>query len=110
MPLDELLACIGFEWDEANAGKNWLRHKVSWTECEEVFFSHPLLVVKDERHSGTEVRYYALGKTNAERLLFVVFTIRGDLIRVISARDMSKRERKEYGHAKEEGSQGDSEV
>jgi uncharacterized DUF497 family protein len=108
--VDELLACSGFQWDEGNTEKSWLRHKVSWTECEQVFLNHPLLVVRDEQHSGTEARHFALGKTNAERLLFVVFTIRGDLIRVISARDMSRRERKEYGHAKEEGSQEDSQV
>ena len=100
--MDQLIRCAGFQWDEGNTDKSWLRHKVTWTECEEIFFNHPLLVLADERHSGAENRYYALGKTNAERLLFVVFTVRGELIRVISGRGMSKRERKEYEHAEQE--------
>ena len=108
--MDEVIRCTGFQWDEGNTDKSWLRHKVSWTECEEVFFNHPLLVLMDERHSGTEKRYYALGKTNAARLLFVAFTLRGDLIRVVSAREMSRRERKEYGNAEQEADQARSEV
>ena len=108
--MDELLACTGFQWDEGNVEKSWLRHKVLWTECEEVCFNQPLLVVKDDRHSGAEPGYYALGKTNAQRLLFVVFTIRGDRVRIISAREMSRRERKEYGRGKEEGSQENSQL
>jgi hypothetical protein len=55
--------------------------------------------VADEGHSATEARFYALGQTDAGRGLFVVFTIRGALIRVISARDMSRGERKEYQRA-----------
>ncbi len=97
-PLDRLLECAGFQWDEGNAEKNWIKHKVSRVECEEVFFNEPLLV-SDVRHSGTEPRFYALGRTDEGRLLFVVFTVRETLIRVISARDMSRREKKEYKHA-----------
>ena len=108
--MDELIRCTGFQWDEGNTDKSWLRHKVSWTECEEAFFNYPLLVLMDERHSRTEKRYYALGKTNAARLLFVAFTLRGDLIRVVSAREMSRRERKEYGNAEQEADQARSEV
>lgn len=99
-PLDELLACTGFQWDEANAEKNWIKHKVGWPECEEVFFATPLLVAIDEKHSGPEARFYGLGQTDERRLLFVVFTIRERLIRVISARDMSRRERRAYEQAK----------
>lgn len=106
----ELLAqCVGFEWDEGNRKKNRIRHHVSAAECEQVFFNAPLLVSVDERHSSTEPRYYILGQTNAERRLFVVLTIRDNLIRVISARDMSRRERKEYESA-QEGTEGDSAV
>jgi len=108
--VDELIRCTGFQWDKGNTGKSWLRHKVTWTECEEVFFNDPLLVLIDEQHSGAEKRYYALGKTNAARLLFVAFTVRGDLIRVVSGRDMSRRERKEYGHAEQEADQAHPEV
>jgi hypothetical protein len=69
-----------------------------------VFFNLPLIVAPDERHSAAEPRYYALGRTNGGRFLFVVFTLRGSLIRVISARAMSRRERKEYEHAEKKGS------
>jgi len=94
-----LAACTGFQWDEGNAQKNWLGHGVSQGECEEIFFRSPLLVKADEAHSKSETRYYALGETEAGRGLFVVFVIRGDLIRIISARDMSRDERKEYRRA-----------
>ena len=93
---DPLFECTGFDWDEHNAIKNWEVHRVSAKECEELFFHTPLVVKDDPRHSTNEARYYALGQTAAARLLFVAFTIRGDLIRVISARDMSRRERKVY--------------
>jgi len=68
-------------------------------ECEQVFFNRPLLVVPDEAHSNTEPRFYVLGQTDAARQLFMVFTIRGALIRVISARDMSRKDRKVYEQA-----------
>ena len=85
-----------FEWDEANITKNWEKHKVSHFECEEIFFNEPLVVAPDEIHSKHETRHYALGKTNQERLLFVVFTMRGKKIRVVSARDTNKKERRYY--------------
>lgn len=89
--------CEGFQWDAANSAKIWERHQVSPTECEEVFFNRPLVVGDDEKHSGAdEGRLYALGQIDAARLLFVVFTERGRLIRMISARDMSRKERRVY--------------
>ena len=91
--IERLRQCVGFEWDEGNSEKNWLLHKVIRGEMEQLFFNQPLLVAGDALHSVTEERYFALGITNRKRLLFVVFTIRGDLIRVISARDMTKKER-----------------
>jgi len=90
---EELSGCTGFEWDDGNADKNWQRHGVSRAECEQVFFNRPLVVADDPSHSQTERRYYALGQTDQNRRLFVVFTIRGELVRVISARDMSRAER-----------------
>jgi hypothetical protein len=105
---DPLFACTGFEWDEGNVDKNWLKHQVSDAECEEVFFNEPLLVARDLTHSSQEPRFYALGRTDADRRLFAVFTIRGQLIRVISARDMSRRERKEYERAQSEKQAHDS--
>lgn len=91
--------CFGFQWDSANVDKNWLSHQVSFAECEEVFFNEPVLLFDDIRHSQDETRYYILGKTNSNRKLFVVFTIRQALIRVISARDMSKKEHSIYDQA-----------
>jgi len=92
--MDPLAECVGFDWDEGNLLKNWEKHGVSAFECEQVFFNRPLIAAPDEAHSSAEPRFYALGQTDASRLLFIAFTIRGRLIRVISARDMSRRERK----------------
>jgi uncharacterized DUF497 family protein len=72
------------------------KHGVSAPECEQIFFNKPLITGSDEKHSQQEARFYALGQADAGRLLFVVFAIRDDLIRVISARDMSRKERKVY--------------
>lgn len=98
---ERLAACEGFEWDAGNAAKNWERHRVTRGEAEQVFFRHPLLVLPDAKHSATEERFYALGATAADRPLFLVFTPRGALIRVISARDMNRRERAIYDRAQE---------
>ena len=92
-PLDD---CVGFDWDDGNLDKNWHSHHVAWWECEEVFFNRPRPIFEDSAHSGAEERVYVLGQTNAGRRLFVSFTIRHDLIRPISARDMNVRERKTY--------------
>jgi uncharacterized protein len=86
----------GFDWDEGNLLKNWESHRVSASECEQLFFNQPLVTGPDEAHSRDEIRRYALGVTDAGRRLFVVFTIRRRTIRVISARDMSRQERKVY--------------
>jgi uncharacterized DUF497 family protein len=92
----KLSQCLGFNWDKANIDKNWLKHKVSLAECEQVFFNRPLVVDDDIAHSETEPRFYALGRTDSKRTLFIAFTIRKNLIRVISARDMSRKEREVY--------------
>lgn len=88
----------GFEWDEGNSRKNAEKHGVSQSEAEQLFFNEPLLVLEDSRHSQRENRYHALGKTDDGRLLHVTFTLRDDgtLIRVISARDMHRKERSIY--------------
>ena len=93
--------CTGFHWDAGNASKNWDLHQVSQAECEQVFFNRPFLVVPDEGHSQGERRYADLGQTTAGRRLAVIFTTRGSLMRVISARDMSRRERRVYEEANE---------
>lgn len=89
--------CVGFQWDEGNRDKNWWRHQVTDSECEQVFFNAPLVLAPDARHSSSEARYYVLGRTDADRWLFVAFTIRDAYIRVISARDMNEKEAKKYG-------------
>lgn len=91
-----LTSITGFDWDDGNSNKNLEKHGVSRSEQEQVFTNQPLLLRFDEKHSKEEVRYFALGKTNNERRLFVVFTIREDKIRVISARDMNRKERGVY--------------
>ena len=89
----------GFQWDEGNSSKNWKRHQVTQTEAEQVFQNRPIVLVGDLAHSGGEARYFAFGRTEAGRLLSVVFTLRRPLLRVISARPMSRGERRGYGKA-----------
>ena len=88
----------GFEWDAGNARKSSDRHGVRQAEAEQLFFNEPLLVVEDPRHSVDEPRFHALGRTDQGRLLHVTFTLSAAAtrIRVISARDMSRKERARY--------------
>ena len=86
----------GFEWDEENRDKNRLKHKVSNGECEELFFNQPLIILDDHKHSVEEKRYAAYGMTNEGRRLMVYFTVRKTKYRVISARDMHRKERRFY--------------
>lgn len=88
--------CEGFEWDEGNSNKNWHLHGVADGECEDVFFNLPLVIAADKSHSENESRFFALGRTDANRRLFIAFTLRNNLIRVISARDMTKSETRKY--------------
>ena len=92
----EVENCEGFDWDEGNSNKNWHLHSVADGECEDVFFNLPLIIAPDKKHSDTEARFFALGRTDADRWLFIAFTVRNKLIRVISARDMTKNEKREY--------------
>ena len=87
---------VGFAWDAGNRDKNKAGHSVEWWECEEVFFNYPLFSTIDVKHSGPEDRCLGLGRTNRNRFLMVVFTIRNCRIRVISARDMNRKERSRY--------------
>ena len=97
----DLNAVIGFEWDDGNARKSSDKHDVSQSEAEQVFFNSPLLMLLDEKHSKREIRYHALGKADSGRPLHITFTLRSDnaLIRVISARDMHRKERTVYEQA-----------
>ncbi len=90
---------IRFQWDAGNLHKNWVKHRVSNGECEELFFDpHKRLLHLTQREEG-ELRYALIGRTKLERLLFVVFTVRGHTVRVISARALNKRERGLYEEA-----------
>ena len=89
-------SCEGFEWDEGNVDKNWHLHGVTDGECEDVFFNLPLIIAFDKEHSEKENRFLALGRTETNRWLFVSFVVRRKLIRVISARDMTKSETRKY--------------
>lgn len=88
----------GFDWDDGNAWESRDKHAVRQSEAEQVFFNQPLLIVPDHRHSQDETRYHALGVTDDRRQLHITFTLRsaGSLIRVISARNMHRKERKIY--------------
>ena len=102
MVSDLLAKCAGFEWDEYNCEKIKTKHKVTPVECEQVFFNLPVIAGNDEKHSETENRFYVLGQTDSGRLIFLVFTVRKNRLRVISARDMNRKERKVYQtHEKE---------
>lgn len=88
----------GFDWDTGNERKSVEKHYVSRFEAEQAFFNQPLLILADDKHSQKEPRYHALGKTDVARLLHITFTLRSvdTLIRVISARDMHRKERTVY--------------
>jgi len=86
----------GFQWDEGNINKNLDKHHIENWECEQIYFNEPLIILDDLKHSYVEIRWAAFGKTDAGRMLMVIFTKRGSLVRVISARDMKKKERVFY--------------
>jgi uncharacterized protein len=96
MDTDIFAECTGFEWDKHNTEKIRIKHDVTPVECEQVFFNLPFIAGDDEKHSETENRFYVLGQTDSGRLLFLVFTVRRNRLRVISARDMNKKERRVY--------------
>lgn len=94
-------AIVGFDWDAGNERKND-KHSVSKAESEQLFFNAPRLVLLDEKHAAKEVRFHALGKTDINRHLHITFTLRqsGQLIRIISARDMHRKERTIYDQSR----------
>ncbi len=95
--MTHLTDITGFDWDEGIVRKNE-KHNVSMAEAEQVFFNEPLLVLEDSKHSEKEPRFHALGKSDEKRQLHIIFTLRqaGEKIRIISARDMHKKERAIY--------------
>lgn len=87
---------IAFDWDEGNIEKNWKKHGVYQKEAEEMFTNQPLKIYEDIKHSQIEDRFTALGITNHNRKLNLVFIIRNEKIRIVSARNQSKKERRLY--------------
>ncbi|HUW21215.1 MAG TPA: BrnT family toxin [Candidatus Bathyarchaeia archaeon] len=87
---------VKFDWNEGNKEKNWHKHRVDFRECEQVFFNQPLKIFYDKKHSQKEPRFVAFGKTDKNRKLMIVFTLRVNRIRIISARNQSRKEGKIY--------------
>ena len=87
---------MDFEWDPRKAEINLRKHGVSFTEAGAVFGDDLAMTVPDPDHSDDEDRYITIGWSNRRRLLMVSHTDRGDRIRIISARELTRAERKEY--------------
>ncbi len=83
---------VAFQWDAGNQDKNFIKHQVTNQECEEVFFSERKKILRDTLHSHEEARYILIGYTKQNRAFFIVFTKRSATIRIISARDLNKKE------------------
>jgi uncharacterized protein len=98
MTNDEIYEYLGqtFEWNVAKARKNYMRHRVMFTEAATVFFDKGVIYYEDEEHSGEEQRYIVIGYSKRDRRLFVVHVIWGERVRIISARAATPRERSEY--------------
>lgn len=92
---------VAFEWDDSNMSKNWEKHKVKYTESEEIFLNNPVIVeLEKSKILFHEDRKAAYGATDNSRLIFIAFTVRNNKIRVISARDMSRKEGEFYEKTK----------
>ena len=85
-----------FQWDAGTREKNWVKHRVTNAECEEAFFDPHKRLLHPTLYGERETRHILIGDTADKRLLFVVFTIRGHTVRVISARNAHRRERGFY--------------
>ena len=94
----DLKKIIGFEWDQGNIDKSYIKHGITPNEAEEVFLDEDILLLEDTEHSKQEERLEAIGKITKEKILFLAFTIRKNKIRIISARDANKKERRLYEH------------
>ena len=88
-----------FEWDKGNINKSFEKHDITPNQSEEIFLDEDLKIVRDIKHSQVEERFIAIGKTFKNKILFVIFTFRNSKIRIISAREANKKERRKYGKA-----------
>lgn len=96
MPKVSIPKPLEFDWDGHNKEKNWAKHQVDYKECEQAFKNTSTIVFEDLKHSHSESRYTIFGKTDRQRLVTITFTIRSKKVRIISARDQNKKERREY--------------
>jgi uncharacterized DUF497 family protein len=87
---------IQFEWDPNKAVENLQKHRVAFEEAATVFGDYLSVTVPDPDHSTEEVRLITLGSSSQNRLLMIAHTERGDCIRIISARELTPRERRQY--------------
>ena len=85
-----------FDWDKGNTDKSYLKHGITLNQAEEAFLDETAIILRDFKHSQTELRYLLIGKTANNKILFIVFTKRGKKIRIISARAADKKEVKNY--------------
>jgi len=92
MEIVDLPKPVSFQWDQGNEKKSWLKHKVSNQECEEAFQMEDAFIQPDDLHSGREERYILISHTRAGRPLLVIFTVRSNQVRVVSARSMHRKE------------------
>ena len=92
----DLNKILGFEWDKWNIYKNYKKHDITPNETEEVFLDEKVKIKKDIKHQEQEERFIAIGKTTQHKMLFIVFTIRKDKIRIISGRMANKKEKGVY--------------
>ena len=96
----DLSKILGFEWDKGNIDKSYKKHGINPNETEEIFLDENVKIEKDVKHQQQEERFIAIGKTTEEKLLFVIFTIRIDMIRIISGRKANKKEGEVYQKGK----------
>lgn len=101
LSLDKFKDILGFDWDPSNIGKNQVKHNVTWQEAEAAFRNRPIVILEDLKHSSTEERFTLYGKTDNDRKLTIIFTLRRNYFRIISARDQSKLERRIYDQVKD---------
>lgn len=87
---------LGFEWDNGNSTKSWIKHKVSIEEQEQAFLAEERIIAEDKKHSQLEKRFLLYGKTDKGRRLIIAFTIRNGKIRCVLARNMNRKEAKLY--------------
>lgn len=91
---------LEFEWDKGNKDKSRLKHGVTTDEAESIFTNEESVILPDEKHSFVEKRLAIFGRSELDRHLYVIFTVRGKKIRIISARRMHREEVEKYAKNK----------